>query len=158
MPSAEKKDYCISISRRQVHNVILILKSIYGDVEGKSVHVMGLPESELITFSTSDESTTNEPSSTNSTDANEEETGETKPPSKTRTARDTEHSDEEEDKATENEETEAHGDAFDELLEDFNAAFSLTGDDQSGLFTIFLQEPGKTARIQGGNSIENYLT
>ena len=127
-------------------------------MEGKSVHVMGLPESELITFSTSDESATNEPSSTNSsTDANEEETGETNPPSKTRSARDTEHSDEE-DKASENEETEAHGDAFDELLEDFNAAFSLTGDDQSGLFTIFLQEPGKTARIQGGNSIENYLT
>ena len=74
------------------------------------------------------------------------------PPSKTRAVRDAEHSDDEE-KASENKDTKELGDDFDKLLEDFNAAFSLTGDDQSGLFTIFLQEPGKTARIQGpGNS------
>ena len=110
----------------------------------------GLPESELIL--TSYETTTSDPSSSNGTDVNEEETEEMNPPSKTRAVRDAEHSDDEE-KASENKDTKELGDDFDKLLEDFNAAFSLTGDDQSGLFTIFLQEPGKTARIQGpGNS------
>ena len=107
----------------------------------------GLPESELILTSLA-EATTIDPSRGNSTDVNEEETEETNPPSKTRAVRDTEHSDDEE-KPSENKDTKELGDDFDKLLEDFNAAFSLTGDDQSGLFTIFLQEPGKTARMRG---------
>ena len=109
---------------------------------------MGLPESELITYRPSDETSTSDQSSSNSssTDANkEEENAEANAQPKTRAVRDTQQDDAE--KTTENEVTEKP--AFDELWEDFNAAFSLTGEDRSGLFTIFLPEPGKTARMKG---------
>ena len=46
------------------------------------------------------------------------------------------------EKTTENENEVTEKPAFDELLEDFNAAFSLTGEDRSGLFTIFLLRSG----------------
>lgn len=109
---------------------------------------MGLPESELILTSSVEKTTSDLSSNNNNTEA-KEEGGETTKPTKTRATRDTENGVDEE-KATENEEDAKElEDDFDELLEDFNAAFSLTGDDQSGLFTIFLQEPGKTARMQG---------
>ena len=131
-------------------------KGLYGEVEGNSVHVMGLPESNLM-LTSSDETTASNSSSDDNidnVDINEEETGKTNPPSsKTRAVRDTELNDDEE-KASEKGDTEKRGDEYDELLEDFNAAFSLTGDDQSGLFTVFLQEPGRTARIQGPGNVE----
>ena len=111
---------------------------------------MGLPESELITYCPSDETTTSDPSSSNSssTDTNkEEENAEANAQPKTRAVRDTQQDDTE--KTTENENEVTEKPPFAELLEDFNAAFSLTGEERSGLFTIFLPEPGKTARMRG---------
>ena len=110
---------------------------------------MGLPESELITYCPSDETTTSDPSSSNSssTDTNKDENAEANAQPKTRATRDTEQDDAQ--KTTENENEVTEKPPFAELLEDFNAAFSLTGEERSGLFTIFLPEPGKTARMKG---------
>ena len=126
---------------------------------------MGFEESELILTSSADKATNGHSSSQNSSDGdtkdgsnghgNDTEESETTTSSRT-TGQDAEQSnesDDDQDKTTKNRDTDEVDDEYHRLLEDFNAAITFTANDESGLFTIFVQEPGKTARTHGAGNI-----
>ena len=119
---------------------------------------MGFEESELILTPSADKTTNVHDSSQNSSDVHEKDTDESEVTTSTRTTgegevQSNESDDDQDTTTTKNNVTDEVDDQYHRLLEDFNAAISFSDNDESALFTLFLDEPGKTARTQGAGNI-----